>query len=172
MSTRSQIAFYESPEAKLEEPEALLYRHSDGYPSGVLPDIMPFLEWWAQGRGISDIEYCSARLLQWLTNQYDKGSMDFNRDWIKKGLDTSGRLKQELAEAEKFTGTLGHGICKQFHGDIEYLYAIQPQGVVVFETKSGLWDDAQNISKYVKKLGTVPFVGWAEDKTYKKLTKE
>ncbi len=33
-----------------------------------------------------------------------------------------------------YTGTLGHGICKNFHGDIEYFYAIYPNSVDVYET--------------------------------------
>jgi hypothetical protein len=31
-----------------------------------------------------------------------------------------------------YTGTLGHGISKSFHGDIEYVYAVYPNGVRVY----------------------------------------
>lgn len=111
MSTRSQIGFYKERNSKLKSWEALIYRHSDGYPEGVLPDIIPFLRWWKGSRGISDLEYCSARLLQYLCNQYD-GTDIVNKD---------------------YTGTLGHGICNQFHGDIEYFYFVYPNGVKVYD---------------------------------------
>ena len=114
MSTRSQIGFYKKAETPLDKFEALLYRHSDGYPSGVLPDILPFLSWWRKARGIGDSEYCSARLLQYLCNEYDKYSKRFG---------------EEL----EFTGTLGHGVCKTFQGDIEYFYKIYPDKVEVYD---------------------------------------
>lgn len=170
MSTRCQIGFYESPESPLEKPEALLYRHSDGYPSAVLPDIMPFLEWWSKGRGISDLEYCSARLLQYLCNQYDGHSLEFNSEMRNKmlfGHDTS----KEDEDTKRFTGIYGHGICNSFHGDIEYYYAITEQGVVVFEDPHALYEEGQCKSFRAKKMGTVPFEGWEKSKDYKKLVK-
>lgn len=50
MATRSHIAFYERPDQPLDQPSILLYRHSDGYPSAVLPDILPFLQWFDAAR--------------------------------------------------------------------------------------------------------------------------
>lgn len=47
MSTRCQIGFYEAEEKDLDNFEALIYRHSDGYPDtehGVLAAIVPFLQ--------------------------------------------------------------------------------------------------------------------------------
>ena len=117
MSTRSQIGFYEKAETPLDKFEALLYRHSDGYPEGVLLDILPFLSWWRKARGIGDLEYCSARLLQYLCNEYDKET----KKWGSK------------IEAEGFTGTLGHGVCRAFHWDIEYFYKIYPNKVEVYD---------------------------------------
>ncbi|MBT9132832.1 MAG: hypothetical protein DDT33_01362 [Firmicutes bacterium] len=111
MSTRAQIGFYRQGEINLNNWEVLLYRHSDGYPDGVLPDVIPFLQWWNKRRAISDIEYCSARLLQYLCNKIDEQS-----DVKPKGL----------------TGTVGYGICKDFHGDIEYYYAIFPDRLEVY----------------------------------------
>jgi hypothetical protein len=46
MSTCCQIGFYEPDNFDLLKPDALLYRHSDGYPGGnggVLAEIVPFL---------------------------------------------------------------------------------------------------------------------------------
>jgi len=134
MSTRCQIGFYETGEEDLTKWEALIYRHSDGYPGtvngkeyGVLPDIIPFLRWWNNGRGIADLEYCSARLLQYLCNKYDK---------VIDELDEQRNIDVVVTEKSKFTGTLGHGICTGFHGDIEYFYAIHPDKLEVYKARS------------------------------------
>jgi len=127
MSTRSQIGFYKiKPEQQdLEKFEVLIYRHSDGYPEGVLPDIIPFLQWWIKVRSIYDTEYVSARLLQWLCNQYDGNTTE---------------MYKKLGENDPiinsgFTGILGHGICKQLNWDIEYYYAIYPKGVDIYDVE-------------------------------------
>lgn len=126
MSTRCQIGIYKSnpktEKAKVENFHALLYRHCDGYPSAILPDIIPFLQWFDKARGISDTEYVTARLLQWICNVGDKEEIDLYK--------SMGRAISE----RKFTGTLSYGICKNFHGDIEYFYAIYPSGISVYST--------------------------------------
>jgi len=64
MSTRCNIGFYgDGTDKDLEKPEVLLYRHSDGYPEGVLPDIVPFLKRFNAKRGLNDTEYASAWLM-------------------------------------------------------------------------------------------------------------
>ena len=130
MSTRCQIGFYEKDEKDLSKWEVLLYRHSDGYPGeedgskyGVLADIVPFLKWWSSNRGIADLEYCSARLLQYLCNKYDE---EMSESEIKN-------QNVVVSERIRFTGILGHGICKAFHGDIEYFYAIYPDRLEVYK---------------------------------------
>lgn len=124
MSTRSQIGFYrkEPTQKTLKEWEALIYRHSDGYPDGVLPDIIPFLKWWKSKRGIDDLEYCAARLLQWLCNEYDNRSKVIEKQIGKTALSNDG----------DYTGIYGHGICKGFHGDIEYYYAVYPNKIQIY----------------------------------------
>jgi len=119
MSTRSQIGFYRNePNLNtLKNFDALLYRHSDGYPSGVLPNIIPFLKWWKTARGLDDIEYCAARLLQYLCNEYDGRGRN---------------MEKILGKNTDYTGIYGHGICKFFHGDIEYYYAIYPNKLQVY----------------------------------------
>jgi hypothetical protein len=116
MSTRCQIGVYETAEQKLSEPTALLYRHSDGYPGeldgsahGVLADVVPFVKHFGVGRGY-DPEYLAARLMQHLCNEYDK------------------------AVGSGSAGFLGYGICRAFHGDINYFYAIRPGSLTVYKT--------------------------------------
>jgi hypothetical protein len=75
MSTRSQIGFYErvvKPE-DLNNPEALIYRHSDGYPDGqygVPQTITPILLDFDKNRGLNDLEYASAWLVAKLKTDY------------------------------------------------------------------------------------------------------
>jgi hypothetical protein len=121
MATRAHIGFYQQPDQPLDRPSILLYRHSDGYPTGVLPDIVPFLHWFEAKRGLADSEYAAARLLQHLCNRYDQYSAPVS--------DSRGTLPK----ATPFTGTLGYGICpdNRLHGDIAYLYAVRPGQLVV-----------------------------------------
>ncbi len=99
MSTRCQIGFYE-PEAKdLTDFEALIYRHLDGYPEGVLPVIVPILKDFDINRGLDDVEYSAA----WMV----------------------AKLKD---------GYLNIGICKDFHGDINFFYAVYPDHIDVYNT--------------------------------------
>jgi len=119
MSTRCQIGFYKKKEDKIEDFQVLLYRHTDGYPEGILPDIVPFLKWWKDQRGIDDYEYCSARLLQHLCNLSDSGPALRTAHILNKNTD--------------FTGIYSHGVCNQFHGDIDYIYKVYPNTVEVYE---------------------------------------
>lgn len=119
MSTRCQIGFYQTKPTKktLLEPDALIYRHSDGYPKGVLPELLPIIREFHSKRGLDDTEYASGRTLQALCNQYD---MNMTK-WGYK------------------TDFLGYGIAKDFHGDIEYYYAVSPESVRVYSV-SIPWD--------------------------------
>jgi hypothetical protein len=119
MSTRCQIAFYNKGEKDLNNFEALLYKHHDGYPEGILPILLPFLKEFNERRGLSDIEYASARLLQHMCNSTDKNNDEF-------------RKKNDMIVEVNF---LGYGICKNFHGDIEYLYAIYPDEVIIYDVQ-------------------------------------
>ena len=65
MSTRCHIAVYESEgDAKEDKHHALLYKHSDGYPEGVVPILEPFLKQFKEVRGLDDAEYLAAWTLR------------------------------------------------------------------------------------------------------------
>ncbi len=125
MSTRCQIGFYDKkPNAsELSEFKTLLYKHSDGYPEGVMPLLTPFLKDWKVKRGLSDIEYVSARTLQYLCNDHDKHSEEMSKEYK--------HLSKEWNK--EFGGSLGLGICRDLHWDIEYFYAIYPNGLDCYE---------------------------------------
>ena len=143
MSTRCQIAFYDDEDEKdLSKFNALIYRHSDGYPegeNGVLHDILPFLKWFKKERGLEDMEYTSARLLQWLCNVYDKETKDY---------------EEEKGEAG-YTGILGHGISKDFHWDIAYLYAIYCDRIDIYEIGGVDMKNEKGINELSKKIKTI-----------------
>ena len=133
MSTRCQIGIYGDAKDPINGMAVLLYRHSDGYPGtadgkeyGVLPDIIPFLKSFTGQRGIGDVEYCGAQLLHHLMKAYDKVMEDCNKRTAKIF------PNDKPDNTPRYTG---HGICgdKQFHGDIEYYYAVYPTEVKVFE---------------------------------------
>jgi hypothetical protein len=56
MSTRCQIEF------RSGNARRTIYRHWDGYPSAVIPDLLAFLAW-SRRRG--DVEYETANFLYW-----------------------------------------------------------------------------------------------------------
>jgi len=113
MSTRCQITFYPEEPKSLNNFVTNVYIHSDGYPEGIIPRIKPFLENWKKTRGIKDISYCAARLLQHLCNDFDKDLDDSK----------TGKIYKQL----------GFGIMNDFQGDIEYLYAIYPNKIIVYD---------------------------------------
>jgi hypothetical protein len=117
MSTRCHIAFYEkepkSPTAK-KKFEALLYKHSDGYPEGVLPTLIPFALDFDRKRGLCDCEYAAAHCITVFINDSNDG---------RKAYDPAGNFSY-----------LGYGIAKAFHGDIEYAYVVSPGLIQVYAT--------------------------------------
>ena len=111
MSTRCQLGIYEKkPEqVNLKKWDVLLYKHCDGYEEGVLPDLIPFLKYFKEHRGISDTEYCGAWLIKYLIDQ-----------------------SNDSPPLEKYD-CIGYGISNCFHGDIEYFYAIYPNAVDIYD---------------------------------------
>ena len=63
MSTRCQIEFCNGSTRRT------VYRHWDGYPSAVIPDLLEFLAW-STRRG--DVEYESANFLYWSKRELGK----------------------------------------------------------------------------------------------------
>jgi hypothetical protein len=137
MSTRCQIGFYDSGDREdLDKFKTLIYRHSDGYPSGVLPLLLPFCRWWNKVRGLSDYEYASARFLQYACNEYDGESIENIEGKPSSGL----------------TGLSGYGISNDFHGDIEFFYAVDKFRIEVYAMD---WDDACGEQKSFRLLWSV-----------------
>jgi hypothetical protein len=115
MSTRCQCGFIspdyiEGKKGKNNKKyERLLYFHSDGYPKGILPYLIPFLIIFNKKRGLKDISYASAWLMHHMIKARD---CDYNT----------------LEECD----FLSHGIDDDLHGDIEYFYEIYPDRLNVY----------------------------------------
>jgi hypothetical protein len=117
MSTRCQIGIYETADKKTNEYDVLLYKHTDGYPEGVIPILEPIVKRFAKDRGISDTEYAAAWILY-----------EFMEEHVKYNIEASKEYKHKPSDGKDF---LSHGICgnKQLHGDIEYFYAVYPDRI-------------------------------------------
>jgi hypothetical protein len=119
MSTRCQIGIYETQGQDIGKPSVLLYKHSDGYPDGVLPIIEPFLKDFKAKRGLDDFEYCAA----WLLYSLMAEAMKQRAQYAKRN--------------DKYPSILdytGYGIGSVFYWDIEYYYRVHPNELRVYET--------------------------------------
>ena len=126
MSTRCQIEFMNiSTREEKEGPEKgklvkvirrrTIYRHSDGYPESVIPDLKEFLRW-NEGRNF-DLEYQAANFIYWSKKKMEKQiEEDLQIAW--------GTTK--VPEMKRRMILTGHGICNndEFHSDISYYYEV------------------------------------------------
>lgn len=128
MGTRSQILFRAKWKVKNEETgemedsyqEAQIYRHSDGYPSGVLPDLMDFYNW-NKGRN-EQIDYAAANFIFFEKRKREE-------DWcsveIKRLHKPHNFMECDNNNCESLK--IGYGVEKgdhTIHGDEEWLYRI------------------------------------------------
>ena len=143
MSTRCHIAIYTSKgAAKSDNHHALLYKHSDGYPEGMLPILEPFLKQFKEVRGMGDTEYLAA----WTLHALMKESLQHSMETRKYLIEQHGGC--ETIPENGMQG-VGFGICAQMHGDIEYIYKIYPNVLEVFERK-GTWENP--VFKPIKRI--------------------
>jgi len=107
MSTRCQIEVSGEP--------VRLYKHSDGYPSGVMPILEKVVAEFELARGFFDGPYLLARIGQRFMNESDDGTRKFRDKMASAGLPLADN-------AESFV--LGYGYDTEVHGDIEYMYTV------------------------------------------------
>ena len=96
MSTRCVINFTYG-----KEPSAKIYRHYDGYPVAVEPDLERFfrdVEAQTEDTRFTDASYLAAKFVVWQAHEYSdqKGNLDF----------------------------LGVGVIVEDPGDIEFIYTV------------------------------------------------
>jgi hypothetical protein len=111
MSTRCNIHFTQG-----EKVRANIYRHSDGYPEGVLPDLDRFFEAVEkQTNGdtrFNDPEYLAAKYVVWQANEYAAYSMNAMVD--------TGKVRM--------LDFLSVGVTMQDASDGEYVYDVACEG--------------------------------------------
>lgn len=126
MATRCQIGFYRKEpktDKDLDNHEALLYQHYDGYPENVIRKIMPVLKDFDEHTGLSDIEYASAWLIarlktdylsmgisknfhfdiQYYYAVYKEGVKVYEASWDDEGPDTKPNIKFILIARHLFS---------------------------------------------------------------------
>ncbi|OIB57314.1 hypothetical protein [Natrialba sp. SSL1] len=136
MSTRSQLRFVQrvEPNSKTDEPNAYdriaqVYRHSDGYPSSVLRDLVQLKQLLDETRAERGPSYTAAVFvflgkLRTMDLYVDEGrDRSIDADQPEDLLDPSNmeHLDQPLF-------LLGHGVenpADGIHGDEEYLYVVE-----------------------------------------------
>ena len=137
MSTRSQTEFITLQEGQVRCDKRTIYRHSDGYPSAMLPDLLTFIRW-NQGR-MDDVEYAAANWIFWNKRRMEDALL--NPDW--ELLKRRTNLKWDDKEVEEDVNNvlkLGFGVCNndEYHGDIEYLYRVVLPNTIGFAWVAGV----------------------------------
>lgn len=149
ISTRAQIKIintYRDINGKENRDEIWFYRHSDGYPSSVLPDLRKFLGWVRDGRIRDNVEQASGWLMligmqdPYLIENGDARELNNNRH---RHLNTheppitieAGFLSWKIGQYEPSV--------PEKHGDIEWFY------IVNLTTKQILIADPDELCVYV-----------------------
>lgn len=111
MGTRTNIHFMDG-----ERMVANIYRHYDGYPEGVLPDLQSFFKEVKDNlpdTRFTDAEYLAAKYVTW---QAKKNATKYNGETGKH------------SPADHFLDFLSLGVCIEDHGDIEFIYEVNSDG--------------------------------------------
>lgn len=112
MSTRCQIVIKDGESFN----PIKIYKHSDGYPNGVLPTLEPFIKDFVVNRG-PDVEYCLAQIVRHFAV----------KDFVRND-------KKEVPSSSRY---IGWGLDTELHGDIEFLYIVDLSQGGNVETISG-----------------------------------
>jgi hypothetical protein len=117
MSTRCQIEF------RSGNIRRTVYRHWDGYPSAVIPDLLDFLAWSTHG---GDVEYETANFLYWSKRGMDERSVQLG---------------------------FGVCANDELHGDVEYFYVVEHgAGTSVRAYKVEHKDGAPRVGRLVQEV--------------------
>jgi len=108
-----------------------IYRHSDGYPSSIIPDLREFIEW-VRKQTSNTVRFGSpSQFAGWLIVW---GYIEHNK-WKKE-------LKKTYPDSTMMDFKVGsYEPTDSLHGDIEWVYKIDDTGTIFYsEAPSGLWD--------------------------------
>jgi len=88
----------------------------------MIPEMAKVLIHFHKNRGLEDFEYAAATLIKW----WGLSQMLDSQKW-KDDNDAITLTKENVFDLLEFTG---FGVCKEFHWDIAYFYAIYTDGVI------------------------------------------
>lgn len=149
MSTRSQIRFIEEYEGDIGTVRSQVYRHSDGYPKGILPDLMELKELLEDTMTLRDGSYTASNFIFLCKLRGMRFYLD--RDEDAYGGNLSPESPMELTKAETFKEVdqphflLGYGVEdpeQGIHGDEEWLYVVEIDRV---EGPAGMTSSVWNV---------------------------
>lgn len=105
MSTRAQICIKRDTIQFQETGGIYIYKHSDGYPKGVMPILKPFVQAFHESRG-NDASYLLAQICRHFA------------------LEEAKNAPAEPSKYDEIYKYLGWGLDCVEHGDTEYFYEI------------------------------------------------
>jgi len=131
MATRCQIGFFQtmpSVQTMIKELNkggtpsaiALIYKHRDGHPDSVLPVLTAFLEKCERNQ---DPDYCAAWYLHTLISQHIE-------------------IMKKIRPDSNGHDYMSHGIDHEYHGDLDYFYAVANGKVQAYRCGCDKWSKA------------------------------
>jgi len=117
MSTRCQIKIVD------ESQELWFYRHSDGYPSSVMPDLRKLLAWVKEGKLRDNVEQTAGWLVLLGAQEYAYEAV-FQRDHTLNIPVDLHRKEPEFTMTGWKVGAYEPCPCRDFHDDIEFFYVL------------------------------------------------
>lgn len=122
MSTRSTTHFVYEGET---EPQAIIYRHPDGYPEGHGVDLLRFLKEIEENvldTRFNDPSYLAARLVVWLADMFRHEYREEDYGW------TTRKGYEESFGKPHLLNFISVGVVQKDPGDIEYRYVVECGG--------------------------------------------
>lgn len=111
MSTRCQIG--------VKGSKVLIYKHCDGYPSEVLPTLVPIMRRFREERG-DEVEYAIAQIMR----AFARRDEERRKDRYEEYRTSKDAFDRKIAENYGEPSILGWGVSTIKHGDIEYFYEV------------------------------------------------
>ena len=136
MSTRSQI--------KVKGSEIMIYKHSDGYPSEVMPTLTEVMTQFIVERG-NEPDYALAQIMRAFARRDEKRRQEILNEYenqLDKWEGEEDEPEYEMLKMNKLIyedhSMTGWGLDTVRHGDIEYLYLVDLElGVIVIYSGYG-----------------------------------
>lgn len=137
MSTRSQI--------KVKGSDIMIYKHSDGYPSGVMPTLKKTVEWFIEERG-NEPDYALAQIMRAFARRDErkrKEGLAEHKAMLEnfEGEEDSTEYKHLKMWVDMYSkqSPTGWGLDCIRHGDIDYMYIVDlKNGIITIEGRDGV----------------------------------